>query len=826
MALAKATNTDFTESANEMTRMLNAFGLKASDSATVADTLTNATHTSTQTLQDMTDGLKYVSVAAHDFGLNIQTTAGVMAMYANAGLNGTQAGTAFRQMLLNLSAPTKAAKDGMKAIGLEAFDAKGKLKPLGDIFQQLQDKFGKGLDAHSLQQIAPYLKDIFGARGVEPILAAIKQGGGGLDQYVKLMNRTGEASAIAQAKSKGLSGTFNELRATVESTVQHLYMKAAPQLAAFLQPMVAALPGALSKFGQFGKQAWNAFSQGAGGGGTGGTSGMGKAFASLGEFARDVLIPEMKQMGQVFERNVIPLLKDGLRIFSAIAPVVMHIVEDLAKDLGPILRDVGKFVEKDVLPSFKKLSIWIETDLVPKVEKMWSKLQPILAMLAAWIDKKIIPLLDQTWQKLQPVFAQLGKLINSLMDSLTGLLGVLKPVLSWILNVLGGPVIGVLKGLIDGLIQLAKGVIEIFQGMLDFFTGIFTGNWAKAWNGIKEQTAGLFNALIGFIKVAVFGKMLKLAGEGFKAIADVVTGSLDGIGSFFEDFWGKAGKLWSGSIQGIKMIWSLMWQNVKDDFVEFASSNWRDFSSWAGKLWDWFQALPGKLLYYVRSAGSWLITSGLDLLEGLLNGVERGAVGTWNWLKALPGTVKGYLSDVGNWLIDTGWNMIMGMINGVQQAAGHLKDATVSAVKAAYDGVTSFLGINSPSRLYMKVGGPGVVGGFVKGVQSMASQAHDAVVGMVTPPSAKFNEAFRKQSQMAASAAAANARNAGQLWGSSGSQNGAQGGQGPAVNVTINVAGSIQAEKDFAKKMATAVRDEIRQIGRRNGGSTGLNGIA
>jgi TP901 family phage tail tape measure protein len=825
MALAKATNTDFTESANEVTRMLNAFGLKASDSATVADTLTNATHTSTQTLQDMTDGLKYVSVAAHDFGLNIQTTAGVMAMYANAGLNGTQAGTAFRAMLVNLSAPTKAARDGMKAIGLEAFDAKGKLKPLGDIFQQLQDKFGKGLDDHSLQQIAPYLKDIFGTRGVEPILAAIKQGGGGLQQYVALMNRTGEASAIAQAKSKGLSGTFNELRATVESTVQHLYMQVAPKLAAFLQPMVAALPGALSKFGKFGKQAWDAFNQGASGGGTGGTSGMGAVFASAGEFVRNILIPEVKQIGQIFVRDVIPIVKDGLRIFEALAPVVMHIVQALAKDLAPILRDIGKFVEKDILPSFKKLSTWIATDLVPKIDKMWSKLQPILAMLAQWIDQKIIPLLDQTWQKLQPVFAQLGKLINSLMDSLTGLLGVLKPVLSWLLNVLGGPVIGVLKGLIDGLIQLAKGVIEVFQGMLDFFTGIFTGNWSKAWNGIKEQTAGLFNALIGFIKVAVFGKMLKLAGEGFKAIADAVTGALDGIGSFFEDFWGKAGKLWSGSIQGIKMIWSLLWRNVKDDFVDFATSNWRDFSTWAGKLFDWFTALPGKLLYYLRSAGSWLITSGLDLLEGLLNGVERGAVNTWNWLKALPGAVKGWFSDVGNWLIDAGWNMIMGMVNGIQQAAGHLKDVSIAVVKDAYEGVKSFLGINSPSRLYIGVGSSQGEGA-IKGVQAKAAAVHDAILSMVSPPASKFSAAFRKQSQMAASAAAANARNAGQLWGSTGAPGGAQGGYGPAVTVTINVAGSIQAEKDFAKKMATAIRDEIRQIGRRNGGSTGLNGIA
>jgi hypothetical protein len=139
--------------------------------------------------------------------------------------------------------------------------------------------------------------------------------------------------------------------------------------------------------------------------------------------------------------------------------------------------------------------------------------------------------------------------------------------------------------------------------------------------------------------------------------------------------------------------------------------------------------------------------------------------------------------------------------------------------------VKSFLGINSPSRLYIGVGSSQGEG-MIKGVQRQASAVHDAVVALVTPPASKFSAAFRQQSRTAAAAAAANARNAGQLWGSSGATGPAQGGYGPAVNVTINVAGSIQAEKDFARKMATAIRDEIRQIGRRNGGSTGLTGIA
>ena len=825
MALAKATNTDFSESAKEMTRVINAFGLKASDASSVADTLTNATHTSTQTLQDMSDGLKYVSVAAHDYGLSLQETAGIMAMYANAGIQGTNAGTAFRSMLLNMSVPTKAASAAIKDIGLNIFDATGKMRPMGDIFQQLQDKFGKGLDTHSLEKIAPDLKAIFGARGVEPIMAAIRQGGGGLQQYINLMNRTGEANAIAEAKSKGLSGALNQLKATVESTVQHLYMQAAPKITAFLEPIVAGIPGALTKFGEFGKKAFEAFSDGASGKGTGGSGSMGKIFASLGEFTTTILIPELKGIGQVFVRDIVPIMKDGLRIFAAMAPVVLKIAEGLAKDVAPILRDIGKFVEKDVLPSLRKMSIWVATDLVPKIDKMWSKLQPILQMLAEWIDKKIVPLLDWAWKKMQPLFADLGKLIGTLIDTLTGLFEFLKPVLKWILDVFGGPLIDMVKGFLDGVFRVVKGVIEFFQGLLDFLNGIFTGNWSKVWTGVKEMVAGVFNAIVGLVEAAIFGKLLKFAVEGFKAIGDAIMAPLRGAWDFMTGLWDNITGLWDSAVAGIKQLWSQLWVNVKDDFAAFVSEQWRNFTSWASKIWDWFAALPGKVLGYLSNAGKWLEQSGTDLLWGLLGGITSAAGALWQWLQGLPGDVKAWLSDVGNWLIDAGWNMIMGMINGIKQAAGHLKDAAVSVVKDAYNGVLSFLGINSPSRLYMEVGGH-TGEGMRLGIVAKAQSVHDAIVGMVNVPAAKFTQAFRQQSQTAAQAAATNARNARQLWASTGPQGGAQGAGGQPIQVTINVAGSIQAERDFAKRMATEIRDQIRQIGRQNGGNTGLTGIA
>jgi hypothetical protein len=140
------------------------------------------------------------------------------------------------------------------------------------------------------------------------------------------------------------------------------------------------------------------------------------------------------------------------------------------------------------------------------------------------------------------------------------------------------------------------------------------------------------------------------------------------------------------------------------------------------------------------------------------------------------------------------------------------------------NGFASVLGINSPSRVFAEFGGH-VGQGFINGVAAKTSAVHDAVIGMVAVPQSRFTDVFRQQQQTATTAAATAARSAGQVWATSGAI-GPAGSGNQSVNVTINVAGSIQAERDFARTMSTAIRDQIRQIGRQNGGQTGLTGIA
>lgn len=65
----------------------------------------------------------------------------------------------------------------------------------------------------------------------------------------------------------------------------------------------------------------------------------------------------------------------------------------------------------------------------------------------------------------------------------------------------------IIQGLQDGITDKIRGVIElcsglvgemttVFNGLITFLTGVFSGNWAQAWQGVKDIFKGTFNGII------------------------------------------------------------------------------------------------------------------------------------------------------------------------------------------------------------------------------------------------------------------------------------------------------------------------------------------
>ena len=108
----------------------------------------------------------------------------------------------------------------------------------------------------------------------------------------------------------------------------------------------------------------------------------------------------------------------------------------------------------------------------------------------------------------------LEKMKQSVIQMLTGLKTFVFGIFDWFklgLTSMLDWLDGKTNGRFHEIIELAKtyvsdvidGVKQIFGGFIDFLTGVFTLDWKKAWEGIKEIFRGIWNTIVGGLEAAV-----------------------------------------------------------------------------------------------------------------------------------------------------------------------------------------------------------------------------------------------------------------------------------------------------------------------------------
>jgi len=99
------------------------------------------------------------------------------------------------------------------------------------------------------------------------------------------------------------------------------------------------------------------------------------------------------------------------------------------------------------------------------------------------------------------------------------------------------PVITFVAGFIwDSVKGLVSGVITFFQGIIEFFTGIFTGDWQMAWEGVKKIFIGAFQAIWNFTNLTFIGGLKKGNVKLVMHMGKSWEGFVDDAIKFFSDF--------------------------------------------------------------------------------------------------------------------------------------------------------------------------------------------------------------------------------------------------------------------------------------------------
>ena len=219
-------------------------------------------------------------------------------------------------------------------------------------------------------------------------------------------------------------------------------------------------------------------------------------------------------------------------LISILSEVFMTITEIS----GKLVADLVSLVSQPIMDSKEAIKGALE-DLIAGIQKVTEFLSKLVADIGKFLrqiyDEIIAPIFDNIKERLtlllqdsiSPFVSQVGELLGAIGEALTALWeGFLRPLVQWIIDNILPVLTPIINGVVDNVFNaitricdLITGVIQVLTGLIDFIVGVFTGDWEKAWNGVKDIFAGIFELFAAIIKAPI------------NAVISLINGLISGV---------------------------------------------------------------------------------------------------------------------------------------------------------------------------------------------------------------------------------------------------------------------------------------------------------
>lgn len=355
--------------------------------------------------------------------------------------------------------------------------------------------------------------------------------------------------------------------------------------------------------------------------------------------------------------------------------------EGLGKKVGPIFDGLKK--------SFTSGGFGKAIDGIgQKLGEIWAVVQPSLMQFVSFFRTTLVPLFQELWQKAQPMLQQLVATVKTALDWVKVEIQTFVTVVKFLWQTFGATIVSYVKSAFSALMSIISGVLTVIQGIYNVFIGIFTGNWGKAWQGIKQIFSGVWQIIVGV----------------FRAVMATVRGIL------------------SAGMAAVRAVWHAVWGGISSFFRGL----------WSG-ITSWFSAKLSAMRGFASSGVSAIKNFFVNGFHALYDGVKGKLSSLVSAVKEIPGKAKAALSGLKDSMLGIGRNIIDGIVNGIRNSLGRVMSAAHAIVDKIPGPIRKALGIHSPSRVMAEIGKfitqglvKGMLGG-TKSVERTAKKLHELV---------------------------------------------------------------------------------------------------
>lgn len=694
--LSAAGDVDLGTTADIASNIQMAMGLPAEKMDHVADVLTAMFTRNNVDIPMLGESLKYSAGVGASFGQSLETIATLTAVMGNAGIQGSQAGTTLRQILVRLGTSNAVAK-----LGVKVADKNGNMRDVVDIMSEISEAT-KHMGNVQRAQINKQIAGQIGLTGFEVLLTQASTG------FLKKMRGEqgeydGEAARVAKTKLDNLAGDMTMLHAAFENISVELFENNNE----WLRDAVRGLTNVLHKIGEFLKK-HPALSKAIVMIGTG----IAVVSAVFGAFALVLMTVFGPMLMTRFLLSRLSLEFGGLFIktkiakggFKSLAKTILTFAGMPLKKTGIGLKSLSRILMNLVrspLKTFKKGFGGIGKSLTAFVR---SPVKSFGSALGA-MGRASLLFVSSPIKMLGGAFSGLGKTLFSIVRApglislgLRGLLTMLGPV-GWI---------------IGGIAIAGLAIYRYWQPVKSFFGGF--------WDGLKESLKPIGKEF-SFLKpvTTAVGNSFTWLGKKTKDLTTWFKGLFTPVKSTKKELKdarnaGKSfGRTVGGAVRWVLLKFKSLFLKIKEIIDYIAGAPER-----IGKT---IKELKEKL---VGEDG--LVTTWKKKGQSIADNLKDGILDKWSQTR---NTVSSFGASVGNWFaasLNASPTAQLGVftVDGYNSGLKRRQPSALKTVNKLGNNVSSkfkkSLDIHSPSRVFAKFGGY-TVDGYVRGIENKQSNA-------------------------------------------------------------------------------------------------------
>lgn len=492
--LAAAGGIDLASASDMVTDAQSALGLSMEESAELVDKMAMASSKSNTSVAQLGEAILTVGGTAKTLAGGTTELSTALGILADNGVKGAEGGTALRNIILSLSAPTDTAAKAMESLKLEAFDANGNLRPLNETFSDLNAALSEMTQGEQTQ----VLNSIFNKVDLKSVNALLANTGERFDELSGYIDEAqGAAEKMAQTQLDNLAGDVTKFQSALEG-VQLL--------------ISGELSGGLREFVQFGTEGLSQMSEAFK---ADGFSGVMDSFTTLLSDGLAMILSKTPQMLEAGGQLLFALAEGISTAVMTVAPTLRDAALNMMSNMGAYLRES--------LPDLISSGLSLLTDFSASLRENAGLLVDAALELAKNIAKGLADSIPTIIEQVPTIVSNIAGVIN---DNAPKILAA------------GVEIIGTLiKGILSSIPTLIANAPKIVSAVVDVITAF---NWLNLGKSILDGLIKGIKSLIGNVSTTAktivqnFRTVISDLPGYIKAIgADIINGLINGLKASF-----------------------------------------------------------------------------------------------------------------------------------------------------------------------------------------------------------------------------------------------------------------------------------------------------